>query len=140
MGDFTNNSLQNGGIPMLVYGSESWEAKKEGFQQLESSEMKVLKAVTGCTQLEHIRYETIKYKQRWMDHVQVSRKNTVRERECWKSECKMVKLNKHANVPTPGRIEEEEDNASKNNFILYSIWTFVELGIVGDMVSWLGER
>lgn len=71
-------------VPSLLYGSENWVLRQKEINNIQSSEMKFLRAVKGCTRLEHIRNESIReeleiksiiqqvcdYKKRWIDHLQ----------------------------------------------------------------------
>jgi hypothetical protein len=47
-------------IPSLLYGSEGWILGCKDESSKQSAEMKFLRAVKGCTRLDHIRNEKIR--------------------------------------------------------------------------------
>lgn len=70
-------------VPTVLYGSECWVPKKNELRQIESSEMKFLRSVKGCTRLDKLRNTQIRdelgvqavtdklqeYKHRWKEHI-----------------------------------------------------------------------
>ena len=71
-------------VPLLLYGCENWTLTADQLRQIESSEMRFLRFVAGCTLLDHRRSEDIRrelnvkpitsvieeYRVNWRDHVQ----------------------------------------------------------------------
>jgi hypothetical protein len=47
-------------IPPLLYGSEGWILRRKYESSIQSAEMKFLRAVKGCTRLDHSRNDKIR--------------------------------------------------------------------------------
>ncbi|KAK7788325.1 hypothetical protein R5R35_014440 [Gryllus longicercus] len=71
-------------VPTLLYGCESWVLTQKTLTTIQSSEMKFLRRINGCTREDRIRNEEIRkelqvtsintrmqeYRQRWVEHVE----------------------------------------------------------------------
>jgi hypothetical protein len=58
-------------VPVLLYGSETWKLRKRDWNRIPAAEMKYLRTVKGCTGLDQIRNEDMK----WVGHFPFKRKN-----------------------------------------------------------------
>jgi hypothetical protein len=80
-------------ISSLLYGSEGWILRHKDESGIQSAEMKFLRAVKGCTRLDHIRKEKKirdetevkpilairQYKEKWGEHLQRMKKKVSQE-------------------------------------------------------------
>ena len=74
--------------PIYLYGSETWNINTREQYKIQASEMKILRTIKQCTNIEHltndsihsnlkihnINYKIIEYQNKWEDHMQHTNK------------------------------------------------------------------